>query len=358
MLWSLGLGEPYPVSALHGRGTGDMLDAVLAALPETRPSDLRTPPSAARAGWRSSAAQRRQVVAAQQAGRRGAGGRRRGGGHDPRPGRRAGRARGATWRFVDTAGIRAGRTIQEGTDYYASLRTRRPSRAEVAVVLARRQRAAHRAGPADHLDGRRGRPGAGHRLQQVGPARRGAPLLPRARDRARPGAGPVGAAGQHLGPHRAAQEKLVPALDTALECGTPGCRRAAQRLPRRAGGRHPHPVRGGKQPHPLRHAGRHAPPRFVLFASGFLEAGYHRFIERRLREEFGFVGSPIDLGAGGARAASAELPPTCGPGAAARPSPVDAHREIRPLRCAGSPQLDPMRPSSAGPHDPPYARLM
>src|SRR5580704_2439759 len=34
-LWSLGLGEPVPVSALHGRGSGDLLDAVLAALPET-----------------------------------------------------------------------------------------------------------------------------------------------------------------------------------------------------------------------------------------------------------------------------------------------------------------------------------
>src|SRR5690554_205274 len=33
-LWSLGLGEPHPVSALHGRGTGDLLDAVVARLPE------------------------------------------------------------------------------------------------------------------------------------------------------------------------------------------------------------------------------------------------------------------------------------------------------------------------------------
>src|SRR5687767_7996242 len=31
-LWSLGIGEPFPISAMHGRGTGDMLDAVLAAL--------------------------------------------------------------------------------------------------------------------------------------------------------------------------------------------------------------------------------------------------------------------------------------------------------------------------------------
>ena len=33
-LWSLGLGEPHPVSALHGRGSGDVLDAVVAMLPE------------------------------------------------------------------------------------------------------------------------------------------------------------------------------------------------------------------------------------------------------------------------------------------------------------------------------------
>ena len=33
-MWNLGLGEPYPVSAMHGRGSGDLLDAVLAVLPE------------------------------------------------------------------------------------------------------------------------------------------------------------------------------------------------------------------------------------------------------------------------------------------------------------------------------------
>ena len=59
---------------------------------------------------------------------------------------------------------------------------------------------------------------------------------------------------------------------------------------------HPHPVRGGKQPRILfaTQAGTQ-PPRFVLFASGFLEAGYRRFVERRLREEFGFEGTPIEI---------------------------------------------------------------
>jgi GTP-binding protein len=33
-MWNLGLGEPFAVSAMHGRGTGDLLDAILEALPE------------------------------------------------------------------------------------------------------------------------------------------------------------------------------------------------------------------------------------------------------------------------------------------------------------------------------------
>jgi GTP-binding protein len=58
----------------------------------------------------------------------------------------------------------------------------------------------------------------------------------------------------------------------------------------------PPPVRGGKQPKVLfaTQAGTR-PPRFVLFTSGFLEAGYRRFIERKLREDFGFAGTPIEV---------------------------------------------------------------
>ena len=59
---------------------------------------------------------------------------------------------------------------------------------------------------------------------------------------------------------------------------------------------HPHPLRGGKQPRIL--FGTQAsskPPRFVLFTTGFLDPGYRRFIERRLRETFGFAGTPIQI---------------------------------------------------------------
>ena len=37
------------------------------------------------------------------------------------------------------------------------------------------------------------------------------------------------------------------------------------------------------------------PPKFVIFASDWVEASYRRFIERRLREEFGFDGSPVEV---------------------------------------------------------------
>src|SRR5207249_1418676 len=58
----------------------------------------------------------------------------------------------------------------------------------------------------------------------------------------------------------------------------------------------PPPVRGGRQPRILfaTQAGVR-PPRFVLFSTGLLEPGYRRFLERRLREQFGFAGTPIDL---------------------------------------------------------------
>jgi GTP-binding protein len=59
---------------------------------------------------------------------------------------------------------------------------------------------------------------------------------------------------------------------------------------------HPHPVRGGRQPKIMFGTqASTAPPTFVLFTSGKLEASYERYIERRLREDFGFAGTPIVL---------------------------------------------------------------
>ena len=79
---------------------------------------------------------------------------------------------GKFWRFVDTAGIRRRVHLAQGADFYATLRTSAAlEKAEVAVVLHRRHRADQRAGPEDHRPGAGVRPGAGARVQQVGPAR-------------------------------------------------------------------------------------------------------------------------------------------------------------------------------------------
>jgi len=92
-------------------------------------------------------------------------------------------------------------------------------------------------------------------------------------------------------------DRLVPALDRALEgWETRVPTGALNAFLGRLVAAHPHPVRGGKQPKVLfATQASVAPPTFVLFTSAKLEASYTRFIERRLREEFGFVGTPIHL---------------------------------------------------------------
>ncbi|HJF77704.1 MAG TPA: ribosome biogenesis GTPase Der, partial [Brevibacterium linens] len=92
-------------------------------------------------------------------------------------------------------------------------------------------------------------------------------------------------------------EKLVPAMEAALEGWD--TRIPTGRLNAFLGelvAANPHPVRGGKQPRIL--FGTQAqsrPPKFVLFTTGFLDPGYRRFIIRRLRETFGFKGTPIEV---------------------------------------------------------------
>ena len=91
------------------------------------------------------------------------------------------------------------------------------------------------------------------------------------------------------------KDRLVPALRAALEgWETRISTGQLNALFSEIVSAHPHPVRGGKQPKILFGTQASvAPPVFILFTSGFIEAGYRRFVERSLREQFGFVGSPI-----------------------------------------------------------------
>jgi ribosome-associated GTPase EngA len=297
-LWSLGCGEPMVVSALHGRGSGDLLDAVLDALPAEAPAEeygepggprriaLIGRPNVGKSSLLNRLAGENRAVVDEVAGTT----------RDPVD--ELIELGGKTWRFVDTAGIRRRHRESQGADFYATLRTRSAlDRSEVAVVLIdagdtlaeqdlRIVSMVTEAGRAlviaynkwDLVDDERRR----YLEREIDRQLQHVRWAPRVNISAR--------TGRHM-------DRLVPAIETALEGWS-------TRVPTSLlnaffadlVSAHPHPVRGGKQPKVLfaTQAGVR-PPRFVLFTSGFLEEGYRRFIERRIREEFGFTGTPIEL---------------------------------------------------------------
>ena len=295
-MWNLGLGEPYAVSALHGRGSGDLLDAVLAALPDAPPEVDAEPGGPRRVAIVT--AQRRQVEPLERAGPRGAGGGRRRRRHDRRPGRRADRARRAAVAVRGHRGRPAPDQEVSGHEYFASLRTQTAlERAEVAVVVVDASE------PLTEQDQRliamvseagRAVVVAFNKWDLVDEDRRYYLARERERDLVRVQWAPTVNISALTRWH---VDKLVPALDRSLEgWGTRVGTGALNSFLGRLVAEHPHPVRSGKQPKVLfaTQAGA-APPQFVLFTSGQLEASYLRFIERRLREDFGFVGTPIHL---------------------------------------------------------------
>ncbi len=295
-LWTLGLGEPYPVSALHGRGTGDLLDEVLKRLPELpRETDavegphrvaLVGKPNVGKSSLLNRIAGSERVVVDSVAGT------------TVDPVDELVDLGGKPWRFIDTAGIRRKSAHAKGHEFYATLRTQVAiERAEVAVVLL------DAAEPMSEQDLRvistvvetgRALVLAFNKWDLMDEERRR--YLEREIDRQLvrvPWAQRVNISAQT----GRGIDKLVPAIEGALEGWSTriGTGRLNTFLGRLAA-ENPHPVRSGKQPKVM--FGTQAaskPPRFVLFTSGFLEAGYRRYIERRLREEFGFVGSPVEV---------------------------------------------------------------
>ncbi|MHB0929133.1 MAG: ribosome biogenesis GTPase Der [Candidatus Nanopelagicales bacterium] len=295
-LWSLGLGEPFAVSALHGRGSGELLDAMIEALPAESDAQFRKSgprriaivgkPNVGKSSLLNQLAGEHRAVVSPVAGT------------TVDPVDELIEIEGRTWRFVDTAGIRRRVAEASGHEYFAVLRTRAAlEKAELALVMID---AGEQLSEQDQrivsmvVDSGRAVVLAFNKWDLVDEDRRRELERQYEVDLQQvhwaPRINLVAKTGRNV-------QKLVPHLERALEGWD--TRIPTGRLNQFLGelvASHPHPLRSGKQPRIL--FGTQAgirPPTFVLFTSGFLEAGYRRFIERRLREEFGFEGSPIRI---------------------------------------------------------------
>lgn len=297
-LWSLGLGEPFPLSALHGRGSGDLLDKAIGMLPEESQYSRTLPegspgrvaligrPNVGKSSLLNALAGSQRVVVNELAGTT----------RDPVD--EVIEIAGVPWTFVDTAGIRRRMLKSRGADFYASLRTQAAiEEADVAMVL---------------LDASQPLASADIRIiEDVISAGRALVLVnnkwdlldeERRHDLERewdlqlshvdwaPRINLSAKTAWHTNRIQGALAQALAGWNTRIttsELNTFLGRLVAE---------HPHPVRGGKQPR-IMFATQvsAAPPRFVLFTTGFLDPSYRRFIEHRLREEYGFIGSPIQI---------------------------------------------------------------
>lgn len=297
-LWSLGLGEPFPLSALHGLGSGDLLDKLVALLPEKSQFSKALPegspgrvaligrPNVGKSSLLNALAGSQRVVVNDLAGTT----------RDPVD--EVIEIAGVPWTFVDTAGIRRRMLKSRGADFYASLRTQAAiEESDVAMVL---------------LDASQELASADIRIiEQVISAGRALVLVnnkwdlldeERRHDLERewelqlshvdwaPRINLSAKTAWHTNRIQGALAQALAGWRTRISTSE------LNSFLGRLVAEHPHPVRGGKQPR-IMFATQvsAAPPRFVFFTTGFLDPSYRRFIEHRLREQFGFTGSPIQI---------------------------------------------------------------
>jgi GTPase len=295
-LWGLGLGEPQPISAYHGRGVGELLDRVVGALPELADveSEDEVPrvaivgrPNVGKSTLLNKLVGERRVIVSETPGTT----------RDPIDVDVV--LDGSRYRLIDTAGIRRKPQITEDADFYAVLRAREALEgADVALLLVdategvthQDQRIASEAVRAgvglviilnkwDALDDDQR-----ELTERSLPDRFGfvgwAPVLRMSAQ--------TGARIQRL---PGAIEAVLEGRVTRLPTGQ------LNRAVRKWAAAHPPPVRKGRRPkiHYVVQAGT-APPTFVVFISGgTLGDDYLRFLENRLRDEADFTGNPLHI---------------------------------------------------------------
>ena len=297
-MWNLGLGEPWAISAMHGRGIGDLLDALLDVMPDApaaadeeiggpRRVALVGRPNVGKSSLLNKLTRTNRAVVDNVAGT------------TVDPVDELVDIGGTVYRIIDTAGIRRRVKEASGHEYYASLRTQTAiERAEVCVVVLdaaetisdqdlRILTMVEEAGRAlviaynkwDLTDDER-RHYLNREIEQDIQAFSWAPSVNISALTGR------------------AVDKLSRAIEEALEGWE--TRISTGKLNAflgRLAAAHPHPVRGGKQPRILFGTqAQNCPPTFILFTTGQFDPTYLRFVERRLREDFGFRGSPVHVG--------------------------------------------------------------
>ena len=294
--WSLGLGEPHPTSALHGRGNADVMDQVVRSFPDVpraqaQPQGPRRvaivgKPNVGKSSLLNKISGEDRAVVSDIAGT------------TVDPVDSLVQLDSEVWRFVDTAGIRKKTKTAQGHEFYASLRTRSAiDNSEVVIFLVdssepiteQDQRVLRMI-----LDSGRALVVAYNKWDLMDEDRRD--LLEREIDLQLshvPWARRVNISAKT----GRALQKLEPAMLEALDSWD-------RRIPtsrlntwlRTVLQEVPPPLRGGRLPRVLfATQASTRPPVIVLFTTGFLEHGYRRFLERRLREEFGFEGSPVRI---------------------------------------------------------------
>ena len=298
-LYALGMGDPVPVSALHGRGSGDLLDEVLARLDDAaprareRPSDeiavvLLGRPNVGKSSLLNRLAGEERVIV------------------DERPGTTRDAIDsllhlrgGDSYRFVDTAGLRRKGRRGDATEYYSRTRTVDAlHRAQVALLVLD---AAEPFGEQDQrlarqvIDAGRGLVVMLNKWDLVDDERRDqvdreldrllaftsfAPLL---RTSAHTGRG-LRTLGPVIDQVHAEWSRRIPTAqlnrwlaDTVAATAPPMVRGRAVRL------RYVTQVETG-------------PPTFRVFSNASVPASYVRYLERSLREAYGFIGTPLRIG--------------------------------------------------------------
>ena len=296
-MWNLGLGQPHPVSALHGRGSGDLLDAVLAVLPEApreaeeevggpRRVAIVGKPNVGKSSLLNKLTGQQRSVVDNVAGT------------TVDPVDELVELGGEVYRFIDTAGLRRRVKEASGHEYYASLRTQGAvERAEVCVVVIDAAESisdqdlkilsmVEDAGKAlvvaynkwDLTDDERRRY-LNREIEQDIQAFAWAPSV-----------NISALTGRNVDKLKKAVDAALAGWETRVTTGQ------LNSFLGRVAAAHPHPVRGGKQARILFGTqAQNCPPTFVLFTSGALDPQYTRFVERRLREEFGFIGTPVHV---------------------------------------------------------------